>query len=768
MNNNIDDSEETSTTSGLIELLKNAIKTNSTVKILRVAGPKELRIAVIALLDPTIQVSLSNHVIELLQNENIPSIEILLANPYSIPFLRKLDREYKCNWEIWRVQQQIMQFAEGLLYIAEKRFHNQNGPLRIGFHSTDVIWNIGILGNELVMLRTYGQEGKESGHSKFVEELKLKKESKHFLCNSFINYFESVAEHKDTNWFTDRKQFADFREEQSWPSIFKGNALYFPPKYVDNSDDCTTMGNIVAKICLQARSSASEQTWLSYKTYVSHDLKFFQVPSLLGFAECKWRGKPLKTEMITGSSLFNVVTALHKIAQEHPQIYSRKAAFIIGIVVKNCLSALHEFRKIAFQVNKGHYTEKYPYGTNLTKAINEIKNFIPTLSASNFELIDCEARELGKTLEQNARIFFRDAHLKNRVLRHSSESNESFAFSILSMNVSEIEGIFEKNIYDVDFESAYQKVTEWDDIIHILFFANTGNISFCDDLTNTELGKQIINILEYWTDKRLTEIDRDIFWKTVLARSLREYCRRLWYARVMPNTYLERYSLEDRDYYLRFATLAEKQLGKFMFIGEFLKICKKFENSLWKGISITEHCKTVIPLHPGDSNKVRTESTKKILLLGKDSEVGLERLLQLQQRALLLGYNAILIKEQPDITGESIMRKVLRYALNVDFCIIENTFASGHLYEFAHIAKMAESTVAIVQEENQGATWMFEDTYFLHNHWKKFTYKENNPGEILSHVIQWAESFNRSFAEQQCNKLPWMREHLIADNTSTK
>ena len=41
--------------------------------------------------------------------------------------------------------------------------------------------------------------------------------------------------------------------------------------------------------------------------------------------------------------------------------------------------------------------------------------------------------------------------------------------------------------------------------------------------------------------------------RTGLARSLREYFRRLWYRSVMPKTYERRYSLESPDYFLRLA-----------------------------------------------------------------------------------------------------------------------------------------------------------------------------------------------------------------------
>ena len=152
------------------------------------------------------------------------------------------------------------------------------------------------------------------------------------------------------------------------------------------------------------------------------------------------------------------------------------------------------------------------------------------------------------------------------------------------------------------------------------------------------------------------------------------------------------------------------------------------------------------------------ENSDSILILGKDTGDSLDKLKRIQSFIEELGYYAYIIKEQPDKLGESIIQKVLRYALSSKFIIIENSEPSGHLYEIPHVAKMAESVSIILQAENEGATWMFEDAYFKHNHWKKFNYTNLTLEKVLKESIDWAEEFVKKFGRFQEINLPWMNK----------
>jgi hypothetical protein len=94
----------------------------------------------------------------------------------------------------------------------------------------------------------------------------------------------------------------------------------------------------------------------------------------------------------------------------------------------------------------------------------------------------------------------------------------------------------------------------------------------------------------------------------------------------------------------------------------------------------------------------------------------LDRLKKIESKLQELGYYTYIIKEQPDKAGESVIQKVMRYALSSKFVLIENTEASGHLFEIPHVAKAAECVTVVLQEQGRAATWMFEYAYAKHKH----------------------------------------------------
>lgn len=100
---------------------------------------------------------------------------------------------------------------------------------------------------------------------------------------------------------------------------------------------------------------------------------------------------------------------------------------------------------------------------------------------------------------------------------------------------------------------------------------------------------------------------------------------------------------------------------------------------------------------------------------------------------------------------------MLRYALSSKFVLIENTEASGHLYEIPHVAKAAECITVVLQEDGKGATWMFEDAYAKHRHWHKVTYQADGPEQAAEEAAAWAEKFVAEFADYQTATLPWLK-----------
>jgi hypothetical protein len=89
----------------------------------------------------------------------------------------------------------------------------------------------------------------------------------------------------------------------------------------------------------------------------------------------------------------------------------------------------------------------------------------------------------------------------------------------------------------------------------------------------------------------------------------------------------------------------------------------------------------------------------------------------------------------------------MRHALSSKFVLIENTEASGHLYEIPHVTKTAECATVVLQEEGKGATWMFEDAYAKHKHWRKLEYKDDELENAVEQAAVWAEAFVKEFGK---------------------
>jgi hypothetical protein len=151
------------------------------------------------------------------------------------------------------------------------------------------------------------------------------------------------------------------------------------------------------------------------------------------------------------------------------------------------------------------------------------------------------------------------------------------------------------------------------------------------------------------------------------------------------------------------------------------------------------------------------ENSDSVLVLGKDNGPALDRLKRIASSLEDLGYYTYIIKEQPDKLGESVIQKVMRFALSSKFVIVENTEPSGHLYEFPHIAKAAECVTVVLQEEGAGATWMFEDAYAKHRHWHRLYYKNAELENAVAAAATWAEEFIAKFTDYQVAKLPWLK-----------
>lgn len=146
-----------------------------------------------------------------------------------------------------------------------------------------------------------------------------------------------------------------------------------------------------------------------------------------------------------------------------------------------------------------------------------------------------------------------------------------------------------------------------------------------------------------------------------------------------------------------------------------------------------------------------------VLLLGYDSSDGLRSLRAMQKWFSRRGWKALVVKELPDEAGETVMGKVQRFAAGATFILVENSVASGHLYEFPHVAKMSDSPVSVLQRRDSGATWMFEDAFHIHRNWRKIEYTPDSLHAALGEALCWALGYRRELFMVQRERLPWWR-----------
>jgi hypothetical protein len=159
---------------------------------------------------------------------------------------------------------------------------------------------------------------------------------------------------------------------------------------------------------------------------------------------------------------------------------------------------------------------------------------------------------LGRRLELSSTVPFRDAHLKNRIWV-TNESPVDLVHRLAGLANDELRAQIMRCVVDIDFESAARNVTPWDDVKHVLFFEMSGLVPFAPGDDGTQL-------YDTWWGP---VTDTDGFLGTVLLRSTREACRRLWYAHHMPKTYIRRYSMESTGVFLELAAWAVSRLDGF-------------------------------------------------------------------------------------------------------------------------------------------------------------------------------------------------------------
>jgi len=150
---------------------------------------------------------------------------------------------------------------------------------------------------------------------------------------------------------------------------------------------------------------------------------------------------------------------------------------------------------------------------------------------------------------------------------------------------------------------------------------------------------------------------------------------------------------------------------------------------------------------------------KSVLILGKDTDHAFMRLKRIQEILKKYSYIGIIAKEQNEILSDSTIRKISTLAMLSNFVIIENSSASGHLFELPFIRNL-ECITIVLQEVGKGSTWMLEDMYKKYNFIKKVQYEEHELEYKLKKSLDWAFKKNKEYSKYHLEVNPWLKTQL--------
>ncbi len=564
----------------LAEVFSTASVWHCAARFLRLGGPKQFRADVIAIVDETGKSLTPGY--RWLLDENITEIEFLLTSPYAESFLSRMDAEKKTNAEIWRVKHQVLEFARGLMRASQQRASRNLSAIKIAFHQVDLVWNLSIAEGHCVVARAYWKSA--TGHDSSIAELHLHPDSPSRLAEALTLYYRSVRNDSRTDFVSSEEELDTVG---AWPSLFKGNAIRYP---ADSSVQCVEKSN-----CSEFGDKA-EAAWLSFPRQKTGPCHFFNPVRLdrQYWIDTPWKGQVSCIRRVDGVMASDLLRHIQGIGIEHHALIP-KLEIVSGSIIRQAFLALSEFRDVGRRVRcLKKELRTYPWARQLDNALLEAGRFV---IESQRELSQCrnEARKLGMALEAYATEPFRDAHLKNRIIKIDRNFLGGDG-KVVQEWLEEAEPIdifrkLQELTYDIDFETCFWRVSEWDDPMHILWTSHLG-LNNAAELANK------FSLLTTWWKPPSSPTDETVLWMTLLCRSLREYCRRLWYDHVMPETYQARYGFEKRDHFLDLALLAAEHIDGYTGVKVFLDRCRSSPDSIWNQARLVDFTEPVVAKYP--------------------------------------------------------------------------------------------------------------------------------------------------------------------------
>ncbi|WP_280266960.1 hypothetical protein [Nocardia wallacei] len=498
-------------------------------------------------------------------------MSILCPDPDGQQFLRWVDAVADEPLHAWIARRQILR-AVAVIGRWVPRF---GGRVTVGMHGLEVPAEFVLLGGDIA----YVPEAAAASRAATPEASAwLSPCADGKVPVVLAHSWRAIAEHHRTRWFSAPVETDCLPR---WPSLFKGNAVL-------TDHDGAQPRPVVRKWCAGQNENAAERAWVGAARSIRMRTRYFRpvfqrdsASSVL--ADLVSHAAPVTMEVVAGVSLFELAYTLNRVGQQDDVV--EEASRVLGEIVCDSLASLAEFRSIADSLVAHLPRVRYPYAEQGAVATRCLEGG-PIADADLSGAID-DVRELGARLESDATVSFRDAHLKNRVWV-TGESAVELCHRLLGLDTGELRSEIMRCVVDIDFEAAGKDVTAWDDVAHVLFFEMSG----LGPLSPT--GDAVAACEKWWRPVDSAEA----LWCTILARSTREACRRLWYAQHMPRTYLRRYSMESTDAFLDLALTALAHVNDFEHLAALMTRLRE-SDAARGGIPARRHSH-IAATHPAD------------------------------------------------------------------------------------------------------------------------------------------------------------------------
>ena len=143
-----------------------------------------------------------------------------------------------------------------------------------------------------------------------------------------------------------------------------------------------------------------------------------------------------------------------------------------------------------------------------------------------------------------------------------------------------------------------------------------------------------------------------------------------------------------------------------------------------------------------------------VIVLGSYDSPYETELMQVRDYLRRVGYDAVLIKDLPELPEQSLPDKVRLWTTASRFCVMVDREASGHIKEY-EMVKSQHKPLIMLRPEDSGSTWMIGDDEIVDlNYVKTFEFSENPLAE-LEGAIQWVEDLLSERGRSYPEFYPW-------------